>query len=307
MKNAFRNKVLGAVSIIVENSNHNSDLNGIPRMVNGELAASDVSLKFYVKKALDRTGYPVFNKKTEDVKGGKINDIISRIKDCGIKTKRDFYDFYDCKFFGHTVLHGKKEPESKFNGPMQITYGKNIHSDNSYSVHQITNSFPSNTGEDSNKAATIGTAVKVNKANYLHIIDFSPKNLERDSIMRTNEFKDNIPYFTEDEVGNMKHAISTCVGSTADGSYSSSAKSNTKVGLAVFITFKESNRHSFSITNNIKCTDKYNEYDLSSLIDKVNENRDIIEKVDIRYTKDLVSFSHDLPKSDDFFIISKRG
>lgn len=313
MENKFENKVIGSVSVIVENSNHNSDLSGLPRTIDGILSASDVSLKYYIKKFLHNRGFKIFNLKSLD-ENGKLVDVLARIESVNVKNRRDFFEFKDCKFFGHTILHkgkkGKELPTSTFNGPWQFTFGKNIYSNNSFENHQILNGFPSKTGEDSSEATTIGSCVTVNQANYLHHFDFSPKNLERDILMKTDDFKGNIPYFTHEEVEDMKHAVSNCVGSNGiDGSYLSRSKSNTNIGLCVFITLKKENKYSISIKNDIKCTDKYNEYDLSSLIKKVEKNRDIIEKVELRYTDGLVTFKQDIDElgKDELYTVSDRG
>jgi hypothetical protein len=306
MADKFKNTIIGAVSVIVENSNHNNDLTGQPRAVDGIFTASSASLKAYVKTMLVRQGEKIFGVKTVD-KNGKINDIISRIDNCEIQNTRDFFNFLDLKFFGHTILHSKKRPKSAINGPLNVEYGKNIFRENEYTTHQITGPFPSNNGEDSNDAGTVGTDVRVDKANYLHSFTFSPMNIERDTIMQTDAFKNDIPYFTSKEIEIFKHGFSNCVGSTVNGSYSSVSKSGTKIGLAVFITLREDCKYSISIKDNIKCGEEFNEYDLTDLFKKIDKNRDLIESVDIRYTEDVVTFTHDLPEKDKLYNISDRG
>lgn len=304
MKNKFNNTILGIVSILTKDSNHNSDFDG-PRMVDGVFTASDVSLKHYVRYILDKNGETVFYRKSLD-KDGKILDIVDRCKQLNIKNKRDFFNCIDNKLFGHTILpDNKKSVKSTFNGPLQVTYGHNIFKENEYSTHMITGQFPSKTGKDSQEQATIGSQHKVDKANYIHEFKFFPKKLERDSIMKTDEFKDDVPYFDKNEVEKVKWAFSHCIGSSVEGSYISSSKSNTIVGLTVYVTLKEDTLSDFSLKNTIKCNE-YNEYDLSLLYDKVEKNMDIIKSVDISYVDGNVKFIQGFPKSE-IYNISDRG
>jgi hypothetical protein len=147
-------------------------------------------------------------------------------------------------------------------------------------------------------ASTIGNEHKVNEANYLHRIMFHPNILTK---------QENSLYFEEDEINAMKWGIYHSVGSSVDGSYKSASKSDTRVGLLVFITMKENDskygQPNIQVDNAIKVVDKYNRYDISGLIkigEKYNEH---IEKIEIIYNEDSVEFTHDLPTGDLFKIV----
>ncbi len=301
MEKKFENTVLGLVSVLTKNSNHNSDFTS-PRMVNGKLIATDKSLKHYVRHFLDANGDKVFYKKTCKV-DGKINHIKDRVSNLNIKNIRDYFDIIDNKFFGFTILDvGALKAE--FNGALQVTYANNIYSKNNYTSHTITSKFPSN---DKNEQSTIGSEHKVDEANYVHYFNFFPKKMERDSLMSRKEMVNNIPYFTNDDVEKMKHAFSHCIGSSVDGSYTSASKSGTKIGLCIYVTLKENCRVNIDITNSITCDENiYNKYSLQKLYDLVSNNISHIEKVDIVYTEGCVDFAEPLP-NDSIYKIHKTG
>lgn len=299
----YKKRILGAVSVLTENSNHNSDFDG-PRKVDGVFVASDKSLKFYVRHFLSRNGEIVFYKKTLN-DDGSAKLLKNRVEDLNIKEKRDYFDCVDNKFFGFTLLIGDK---NKLNctlaGPVQITYGKNIYKDNNYVNHTITSQFSSKEGS---YQTTIGNEHKVNKANYLHSFRFNPNSFYNDSLFETKEFEDMKVEIKEEEVEKMKNAFSHCIGSSLDGSYSSSSKSNTKIGLTVFVTLKEGCTKNIDIDSTITC-DEFNVYDLTKLTDYLSQNRDNIDKVDISYHKNVSDIKNiENIKSDDMFNIFDEG
>lgn len=275
----FTNTIIGTCVITCENSNHNSDFEG-PRIIDGVLTATDKPVKYYVRRFLENNGEIIFYSKNV-LPDGKVCTIQDRVNELKIDNISKHFNCVDNKFFGFTILDVEKV-KCEFNGSMQITYGKNIYKDNEVSVNTITSQFPS--GAEKGQT-TIGSEHKVNKAHYVHNIHFHPLKLERDILMNREEFKNNIPYYTTDEVEKMKNSFSKCIGSSVDGSYKSASKSNTYVGLVVFVTLKEGTNIDITINNCIEC-DEFSNFDLSKLYAKVDKYKDYIEQVDIAYTED---------------------
>lgn len=310
MNKEFKNIVLGSVSVITKNSNHNSGFEG-PRLVNGVLTSSDKCLKYYVRNFLRSNGEKIFYTKTLNIKTGKPNSILDRCFNLNIKTLANYFEYLDNKLFGFTILTDKKDnPNGNFRAPTIIPYGENIFKENNYTIHAITSQFANNssasaTAGEEKDMTTIGSEHKVNEANYLHTFKMYPKNLERDIMMTNQIFENNIPYITHDEVEKMKYAFSHCIGSSVDGSYGSSSKSGTSIGLVVYVTLKEDVKINISLNKTISCVG-YNEYDLSNLFERVEKYKKYIEKVDIAYTEGDVVILTPIP-TDSIYNVSECG
>jgi len=310
MSTKFRNTVLGAVSVLVKDSNHNSDFDGKPRMIGNKLSASDKSIKYYVRRFLETCGHICFYKKTTD-SSGKINTIDNRVSILGFKTLLDYFKCIDIKFFGATILSDKLKGDTKkkirnmnfsLHGTLQVSYGGNISGNEDYSNNSIISQFPSNADATQ---TTIGNQHKVVDANYIHNFTLYPLKLERDNLMSTDDFKDNIPFISVDDVESIKEAFSHCIGSAIDGSFKSDSKNNTKVGLVVYITLKEGIRCNISIHNTIT-TPSHGVYDLSKLIETTEKHKEHIELVDIAYTENDASICTEIP-NDSMYNVSTCG
>jgi hypothetical protein len=106
------NVVLGVVSVLVKNSNHNSDFDG-PRTIGGQLVATDKSLKYYFRYYVDsnkeKFGTEIFYRKTLNEKSKPV-DIVTRAYVLGCKEIVDYFRFLDNRIFGCTII-GKKNSE----------------------------------------------------------------------------------------------------------------------------------------------------------------------------------------------------
>lgn len=237
----YSKRIFGAVMVKAINANYNADFSGQPRTLpNGVVYATDKALKYTVKNFLkenystERIFY--FKRFNSEFIPYSLDDAYSAMFPNNKETKdkkvvaKDLLSCLDIRLFGATFAKKARGNNIAISvhGPVQITHGVNIWSENNFYSEQIMSPFrnPNDASED-NAATTLGRQTKLHEGHYVHHLSVNPRNLE-DIVSLAGEGAASI---SEQDIEKLKEALQK--GATY---YDSAAKAGCENELLIWVT-----------------------------------------------------------------------
>ena len=287
----YSKRIFGAVIVKAINANYNADFSGQPRTLpNGVVYATDKALKYTVKNYL-KENYSTenifyFKRFNSEFIPYSLDDAYSAMFPNNKETKdkkivaKDLLSCLDIRLFGATFAKKARGNNIaiSIHGPVQITHGVNVWSENNFYSEQIMSPFrnPNDASED-NAATTLGRQTKLHEGHYVHHVSVNPKNLE-DIVSLAGEDAANI---SDQDIIKLKEALQK--GATY---YDSAAKAGCENELLIWVTLNADSKLVLpNFTQLMKMsTEKVDgkvQLDLTLLKSLVDKNTTEIESVEI--------------------------
>ena len=283
------NRVVGVIGVSAHKSNFNADFEGMPRSNNKGFDASHASLKFPIRKYMQRAGLPVYYKKVLNPKdmsylkpAESYATMFGELKsDTKLEVTKNLLTCADVHNFGATFA--EKSNNISLPGAVQITDGINIYEDASVDTNDCLNPFVNSTSDKAGNT-TMGNGSVLDEGHFVFGFNVNPDNY--------NELIGVIDGFNgyEEE---MYQAFKkgAMLGVTL---YGSVAKAGCDNEFALFVNFKENSLANLSNLHNYikfyKDEDK-NVFDLTVLSQYISKFAEQIDSVEVFYneiTSDIV-------------------
>lgn len=303
----YSKRIFGAVIVKAINANYNADFSGQPRTLpNGVVYATDKALKYTVKNFL-KENYSTenifyFKRFNNEFIPYSLDDAYSAMFPNNKETKdkkvvaKDLLSCLDIRLFGATFAKKARGNNIaiSIHGPVQITHGVNIWSENNFYSEQIMSPFrnPNDASED-NAATTLGRQTKLHEGHYVHHISVNPKNLD-DIVSLAGEGAASI---SEQDIVKLKEALQK--GATY---YDSAAKAGCENELLIWVTLNANSKLVLpNFTQLMKMgTEKIDgkvQLDLSLLKSLVDKNATEIESIEIYRNEASISILNEPEKA----------
>jgi CRISPR-associated protein Csh2 len=182
----------------------------------------------------------VISKKKDKSKEGKDSEendegkLSVKLKANKTEVAKALLDCIDIRLFGATfAMKGAEKKDNvsiSIHGPVQITHGINLWSENNFFSEQIMSPFRNpNEKNDDNTATTLGRQSRLHEGHYLHHFSVNPKNLEDISELAGKDAQT----LSADDIAKLKEALQKGVTY-----YDSAAKAGCENELLVWVTLK---------------------------------------------------------------------
>jgi len=173
--------------------------------------------------------------KSKEEKDSEENDegkLSVKLKANKTEVAKALLDCIDIRLFGATfAMKGAEKKDNvsiSIHGPVQITHGINLWSENNFFSEQIMSPFRNpNEKNDDNTATTLGRQSRLHEGHYLHHFSVNPKNLEDITELAGKDAKT----LTADDIAKLKEALQKGVTY-----YDSAAKAGCENELLVWVT-----------------------------------------------------------------------
>lgn len=174
-------------------------------------------------------------KDTEEIDEGKLS---VKLKANKTEVAKALLDCIDIRLFGATfAMKGAEKKDNvsiSIHGPVQITHGINLWSENNFFSEQIMSPFRNpNEKNDDNTATTLGRQSRLHEGHYLHHFSVNPKNLEDIIELAGTDAKT----LTADDIAKLKEALQKGVTY-----YDSAAKAGCENELLVWVTLNSESK-----------------------------------------------------------------
>lgn len=227
--------------------------------------------------------------KSNEVKDSEENDegkLSVKLKANKTEVAKALLDCIDIRLFGATfAMKGAEKKDNvsiSIHGPVQITHGINLWSENNFYSEQIMSPFRNpNEKNDDNTSTTIGRQSRLHEGHYLHHFSVNPKNLEDITELAGKDAKT----LSSEDITKLKEALQKGVTY-----YDSAAKAGCENELLVWVTLKPESKLVLPNFTQLMKLDKEKvdgkvQLDLSELKTVVEANTAEIESIEISLNK----------------------
>lgn len=234
----------------------------------------------------------VISKKKDKSKDGKDSEesdegkLSVKLKANKTEVAKALLDCIDIRLFGATfAMKGAEKKDNvsiSIHGPVQITHGINLWSENNFFSEQIMSPFRNpNEKNDDNTATTLGRQSRLHEGHYLHHFSVNPKNLEDITELAGKDAKT----LSADDIAKLKEALQKGVTY-----YDSAAKAGCENELLVWVTLNPDSKIVLpNFTQLMKMSkekvDGKVQLDMSELKTALEANASEIESIEIYMNK----------------------